>query len=267
MIFKICRFCGKQFIPRSNRQLYCDREHRRICPSCGSVYIEKYPENLSKPPRKCCSYCGIQPKTLSLPQFETIDQVGRSILIQSNVSRGRYENLRISQHLFSRDLNPVHVFPSDNLDKLVKWCEITKKLDSAELTVYKLNLDYAREFLEENDIVPFYKHTSSALGLVNESKIYQIMTFSKPRYNKIYDYEIIRCCTRNGFQVKGGVDKLSSAASMYLGIFNCITYQDLSKQFNYHYYEQIGMNLHHINRPRIRCGKIFDCGTAVLDFR
>lgn len=263
---KICRFCGKQFTPRSNRQIYCDREHKRVCPSCGSVYVEKYNENLKKPPRLCSSYCGIRSKIIPLPQFEILDRINDKVLINSCIPRSKYENLRISQHISSINLDPIHIFPSDDIDRIIRWCEVNKKLDSSEFQVYKLNYEYVQEFLEDNDIVPFYKKTSDAIGLVKDSKIYQVMTFSRPRYNHNYDYEIIRCCTRNGFNILGGLDVLSSAASIYLGVSNCISYQDLSKEFNKKYYETIGMELNHTNRPRRRNLNIFDCGTNVYVF-
>lgn len=265
-MIKICRFCRKEFEPRSNRQVYCDREHRRVCPSCGSIYVEKYNENLSKPPRLCSSYCGIKSKIIPLPQFEIIDQISDKVLINSCSLRSKYENLRISQHISSIGLNPIHVFPTDDINKIANWCNVSKKLDSSEFKVYKLNHEYVQEFLEENDIVPFYKKTSDSLGLVKNSKIYQVMTFARPRYNHKYDYEIIRCCTRNGFNIERGLDTLSSSASIYLGVSSCIAYQDLSKEFNNKYYEKIGMKLHHTNRPRKRSGDVFDCGTNVYAF-
>ena len=34
------------------------------------------------------------------------------------------------------------------------------------------------------------------------------MTFAKPRFNKKYDYELIRFCNKSGFSVIGGASKL-----------------------------------------------------------
>ena len=34
------------------------------------------------------------------------------------------------------------------------------------------------------------------------------MTFSKPRFNNQYDYELIRFCSLKGFNVIGGASKL-----------------------------------------------------------
>lgn len=56
---RICKFCGKPFIPSSNRQYYCKRIHTRICPVCGKAYIEDNIENLKRPPRACSNECRI----------------------------------------------------------------------------------------------------------------------------------------------------------------------------------------------------------------
>ena len=54
---KKCKFCGEDFEPSNNRQIYCNRPHKRICPVCGGEYIEKYKHQLSSPPHACSSKC------------------------------------------------------------------------------------------------------------------------------------------------------------------------------------------------------------------
>ena len=52
-----CEFCGLPFTPASNRQRYCNREHKRVCPICGKEYIEDNVENLKRPPVACSYDC------------------------------------------------------------------------------------------------------------------------------------------------------------------------------------------------------------------
>ena len=54
---KICKFCGKSFIPNSNNQQYCKNPHYRNCPVCGKVYLEDNVENLKRPPVACSYEC------------------------------------------------------------------------------------------------------------------------------------------------------------------------------------------------------------------
>ena len=50
---KICVLCGNEFVPRSNRQKYCDNVHYRPCPVCGKLTKIS---NLYVPKLRACSY-------------------------------------------------------------------------------------------------------------------------------------------------------------------------------------------------------------------
>lgn len=54
---KTCKFCNKKFKPHSNRQIYCDEPHIRICPVCNNKYIEKDNWLLQFPPHACSYKC------------------------------------------------------------------------------------------------------------------------------------------------------------------------------------------------------------------
>lgn len=263
---KICKFCNELFLPRSNRQIYCNREHYRVCPCCGKQYIEKFSENLSKPPRLCSPTCRLKHRKLDVPKFTKIDYVGNTILIDSTTKTKKYDNLNISKYFFSKGINCVHVFPDDDVTKLVTWCNKYKYKDSSEFQIYKLSKDYTIEFLEENEINKLNKHIDLSIGLVRNYTIYQVIVFSHPRYSNIHDYELTYYCTKLGYEIKNGLDRLSSEASLRFGISSCIAYQDLSKKYDTFELKSIGMKLNHINVPRLRPSKIYDCGTAVLVF-
>lgn len=51
---KKCKECGKMFVPRHKRQVYCDDVHYRPCPVCGKPVEAKY---LSDPARVCSNEC------------------------------------------------------------------------------------------------------------------------------------------------------------------------------------------------------------------
>ena len=262
---KKCRFCGELFTPKSNRQVYCEREHWRACPSCGKLYIEKFNENLSKPPRLCSPRCG-SAKKHELPEFQEIIKLGNTVIIDSTSRREKYDNLTISKWYHKQGLKCIHLFPGENIDKLISWCTVNNTLYANEFQIYKLNLDYAAEFLEQNDIVPYNKNTSLAVGLVKDYNIYQVLTFSSPRYNKNYEHELVRVCTRSGYSIIGGLDALSSAASLQLGVSSCIAYQDLSKVYDDSLLRNIGLRVDHVDPPHLLPSDVYDCGVEVLVF-
>lgn len=263
---KKCLFCGQEFTPRNNRQMYCDRDHYRQCPSCGLIYLEKYSENLKKPPRLCSSNCRIKHMIPDYIEHDIILDAANFVIVDSTTPRQKYDNLHISQHYHRIGINCVHVFPGDNIDRIIKQQDVVSVQDASEFKVYKLNLDYAAEFLVTNDIVKYYKNTALAIGLVKDYEIYQVMTFASPRYDRKFDYEIIRCCNKLGYVIDDGLDLLSSTASLQFGITNCIAYQDRSKCFAASKLQRIGMKLHHTNPPHKRSSGVYDCGTYVLVF-
>lgn len=55
------------------------------------------------------------------------------------------------------------------------------------------------------------------------------MSFGKPRYNKNYECELLRLCTKNGYAVVGGAEKLFSYFVKTHNPKSVISYCDLSK--------------------------------------
>lgn len=51
---KLCKLCGKEFIPETRNQQYCKDIHYRPCPVCGKSMVIKYP---SKKPTGCSQSC------------------------------------------------------------------------------------------------------------------------------------------------------------------------------------------------------------------
>lgn len=264
-MLKLCEFCGNEFVTNSNRQKYCNRGHWRTCPSCGKMYVERYSENLCKPPRLCSPRCGSS-KKIAMPYFQVISRFNDVVIVDSTKFRSKYENLEISKYFYSQNLKCIHLFPDDDLDRLESWSNKTNIHDASEFNTYKLNLTYAEEFIETNDIVKFKKSTKTAIGLVKNHEIFQILCFSNPRYNQSYTYEISHICTKQRCRIVGGIDSLTTSASMLLGVTDCVCYVDISKMFDYSELLSVGLKFHHRNVPRLRTCGTYDCGTDVLVF-
>ena len=87
------------------------------------------------------------------------------------------------------------------------------------------------------------------LGLFYENELVAVMTFGKPRFNKNYEYELIRYATKSGYQVLGGAGKLLKYFERNYNPKNIITYADRSysqgnmyKQIGFKYYSQTTPN-------------------------
>ena len=78
------------------------------------------------------------------------------------------------------------------------------------------------------------------LGIYEENELLGIMTFGYPRFNREYQYELIRLAFRDDVQVIGGSEKLFKFFVKKWNPQSIISYCDISK-FNGHVYEKLGM--------------------------
>ncbi len=72
------------------------------------------------------------------------------------------------------------------------------------------------------------------------------MTFRKPRYNKNFEYELLRLCTKSGSIVYGGVSKLFKYFLQTSVATSIISYCDNSK-FSGKIYKELGFTLERIS--------------------
>jgi hypothetical protein len=99
------------------------------------------------------------------------------------------------------NINLLHIFENEWLDPLKQdiWKSvilykiglIKNKFYARKLKIKEVNSSAAREFLELNHLQG-YTNASVRLGLYDNNKLISIMTFAKPRFNKKYEYELIR---------------------------------------------------------------------------
>lgn len=86
----------------------------------------------------------------------------------------------------------------------------SKRIYARKCTVQQIDDGQARTFFEQTHIQGF----CSALlyyGLFLDNKLVSCMSFGKPRFNKKYEYELIRFSNKLGYIVIGGASKLFKA--------------------------------------------------------
>lgn len=84
---------------------------------------------------------------------------------------------------------------------------ITNKIQARKCIIKELDNTTYQTFCEMNHIQG-YGIAKIRLGLYHNDELVQILSFSKPRYNKKYDWENIRSCTKLNTVVVGGFSKL-----------------------------------------------------------
>ena len=137
-------------------------------------------------------------------------------------------------------LRCIHIFDWDNWDKILGMIDNSTKLNARNCSVITPTKEELDKFLEENHLQGTCRGQSIVFGLEHDGELVEVMTFGTPRYNKNYDTELLRLCTKSGYMVRGGASKLFSHAIKTNNLGSIISYCDLSK-FDGSVYESIGM--------------------------
>lgn len=102
-----------------------------------------------------------------------------------------------------------------------------------------VSTELATEFINKYHLQGYAKSTINA-GLFYNKELVAVMTFAKPRYNKNYQYELIRYCA--AYNIIGGAEKLFKYFVNTYKPESIVSYCDLSK-FQGRVYEQLGFRL------------------------
>lgn len=133
----------------------------------------------------------------------------------------------------------IHIFDWDDPVKVVNLLKDRQKLFARKSTVKEVNSKEAREFINCYHIQG-YARDSIRLGLYYDNELVSIMTFDKPRYNKKFDYELIRYCSSKN--VVGGAAKLFKHFLTQFSPKSVVSYCDFSK-FTGNVYTELGFKL------------------------
>ena len=150
-------------------------------------------------------------------------------------------------HIFENEwLNPVkqEIWKSIINSKLNKNDRIfARKCIVKEILDTKL----IRQFLNNNHLQGFVG-SSIKLGLFYENKLVSLMTFSKTRYSKKYQYELIRFCNKKNVNIVGGASKLFKYFIKNYDPKSIISYAD-RRYSNGNLYNKLNFSFSHNSAP------------------
>ena len=98
-----------------------------------------------------------------------------------------------------------------------------KKIYARNCIVQQINESEAKDFLLINHKQK-YARAKVYYGLFYNDELVQLMSFGKPRFNKNYQWEIIRDCSKKNCQIIGGASKLWKFFLKNNGCHSCICY-------------------------------------------
>lgn len=139
----------------------------------------------------------------------------------------------------------IHMFDWDDQNKIIQMLKNKQRIYARECTIKEISVTDAADYLNKNHLQGYAKD-KIRLGLFYKDQLVSLMTFGTPRYNKKYEYELIRYCTTA--KVVGGAEKLFNHFIKQFLVTSVISYCDLSK-FVGNVYEKLGFTLLRKSRP------------------
>lgn len=134
----------------------------------------------------------------------------------------------------------IHIFDWDDQDKIINtFLKQKEKVYGRECEIKEVPLIEEKDFLNKYHLQGYVK-SNICLGLYFKDELVQLMSFGVPRYNKNYEYELLRLCSSR--VVVGGANKIFSYFLKNYSVKNIVSYCDLAK-FNGKTYENLGFTL------------------------
>ena len=127
----------------------------------------------------------------------------------------------------------VHIFEDEWVDKqdIVKdrikniLGIYDNRIFARKCIIKQIPFNICNQFLDANHIQG-HDNSKIRLGLFYNDQLVSVMTFSKPRFNKNYEYELVRFASKLGYQVIGGASKLLKYFQRKYNPKNIISYAD-----------------------------------------
>lgn len=142
----------------------------------------------------------------------------------------------------------IHIFDWDSKNKIINMFKPKQKIYARKCEIKLVDKESANSFLNNYHLQNTCNNQSIRIGLYYNDILVAIMTFGKPRYNKNYEYELLRLCFNPDYNIIGGSKKMFSYFVNEYKPNTVISYCDLSK-FSGKIYEILGFKLFRKNDP------------------
>ena len=154
-------------------------------------------------------------------------------------------HLEKTKKAFENDYNCIHIWDWDDIDKIIFLLSNKQVVFARKCKIREINRLEAKDFLNKYHLQG-YARDKIRIGLFYENQLISLMTFGKPRYNKNYEWELIRYCSSKA--VIGGGKKLFNYFIKNYNPNSIISYCDISK-FSGKIYNELGFKLVRNSQP------------------
>ena len=120
-------------------------------------------------------------------------------------------HLEKTELCLKNNIQLFHIFETEDLDLWLSMINsklgLNNKIFARKCIIKELKSSECKDFLDYNHLQGFCQAKIN-VGLFYEDELVSIMSFSKPRFNKKYEYELIRFASKRNYTVVGGASKL-----------------------------------------------------------
>ena len=142
----------------------------------------------------------------------------------------------------------INVFDWDDQDKIISLLSSKTNIGARKCELKEVPIDVCDLFLNQNHLQNTCRKQLVRIGLYYQGEPVQVMTFGKPRYNKNYEWELLRLCTKSNYNINGGAEKLFDYFLNTYKPDSIISYCDISK-FTGNVYSKLGFKLKATSKP------------------
>ena len=151
----------------------------------------------------------------------------------------------------NKGIQLFHIFDTDDIDiwksMINNKLKLNTKVYARKCLVKEISYNDAKSFCVQNHLQGSCPSKIN-LGLFYNEELLEVMTFGKPRYNKHYEYELLRLCTKKYYSVIGGASKLWKYFLTKYSPKSVLSYAN--RRFsNGSIYETLGFKFKHTTNP------------------
>lgn len=153
----------------------------------------------------------------------------------------------------------IHVFDWDDHLAIFNLLKQRRRIFARKCSIQQLDRKTAEIFTAQYHLQGSCRGQNIVYGLYYKGELVQLVSFGSPRYNKKYDFELLRLCTSTGVEVVGGPSRLFNKFQQDFPGKSVLSYCDYAK-FSGKVYNAIGMTLSHTTPP----AKIWSKGSRYI---
>ena len=160
-----------------------------------------------------------------------------------------------TQKCLEKGIQLIHIFQDQWLykqdivkDRIKNIIGIyNNRIFARKCTIKEIKAKECNDFLDINHIQG-HDNSKIRLGLFYQDQLISVMTFAKPRFNKNYQWQLVRFASKLGTQVVGGASKLLKYFQRNYQPKNIISYAD-RRYSNGKLYYALGFNFLNNSEP------------------